>query len=98
MSGNWDVCPKCWDVAMDEFRKKHADVMALYGTVPVNEFDAARDALEPPVKQDFRTFREDYEIYGAETGLLQVSYRGNCKRCGIVLKFEFDKQLWPEAS
>lgn len=37
---------------------------------------------------DARTFREDYEIYGAETGTVTVSYRGECQRCNLLLEFE----------
>ena len=33
-------------------------------------------------------FREDYEIYGAETGTVTVSYHGECQRCGLKLVFE----------
>lgn len=29
------------------------------------------------------TFREDYEIYGAETGELIIHYRGRCTVCGL---------------
>lgn len=32
-------------------------------------------------------FREDYSIYGAETGTVTVEYRGECQRCGLVLEF-----------
>lgn len=32
-------------------------------------------------------FREEYGIYGAETGTVTVEYSGECQRCGLVLKF-----------
>jgi hypothetical protein len=30
-----------------------------------------------------RTFREDYEFYGAETGEVTARYRGRCTVCGL---------------
>ncbi len=32
-------------------------------------------------------FREDYEVYGAETGTVTVEYNGECQRCGLKLSF-----------
>ena len=38
-------------------------------------------------------FREDYEIYGAETGVVTVSYSGVCRQCGLSLHFEDRKPI-----
>lgn len=38
-------------------------------------------------------FREDYEIYGAETGVVTVSYSGACCLCGLSLCFEYRKSI-----
>jgi hypothetical protein len=35
-----------------------------------------------------KTFREDYEIYGAQDGVVKVSYSGHCSRCGSGLDFK----------
>lgn len=85
---NWAVCPRCMARARKAEADKLAEVMASYGTVPVAEFDAARAAIKPVRDQDYRTFREDYEIYGAEGGLVQVSYSGHCDVCGLSLDFK----------
>lgn len=84
---NWAVCPRCEQHRQSQLKSERAAVASLYGTVPVEEFDAARTAFaaveaEPPA----RTFREDYEFYGVEEGTLCISYRGGCNVCG--LKFE----------
>ena len=44
--------------------------------MPVEEFDQARAAIEPVRDADYATFREDYEIHGAETGTVEVGYAG----------------------
>lgn len=80
----WSTCPRCFHKAEEEHRKEVADVMALYGQVPVEEFDAKRAELpDAPRPQHFETFREDYEFWGADTGTLEVSYKGRCTKCGL---------------
>jgi hypothetical protein len=39
------------------------------------------------------TFREDYEIYGAETGTVKVYYGGSCENCGLTLNFEHEHEI-----
>jgi len=36
------------------------------------------------------TFREDYEIYGAEDGTVMVSYHGQCGECKTKLEFKHE--------
>lgn len=45
-------------------------------------------------------FREDYSIYGAETGTVTVEYRGECHRCGLVLEFTTEHPIpdWQPAN
>jgi hypothetical protein len=38
-------------------------------------------------------FREDYEIGGAETGTVTVSYRGECQQCGLLLEFKAEHPI-----
>jgi hypothetical protein len=71
--------------------------MASYGKVPAGEFDQARAAVEPVREADYATFREDYEIHGAETGTVEVGYAGECDTCGLSLDFH-DKHEIPGAS
>ena len=35
-----------------------------------------------------KNFREDYEFYGAETGVVTVVYSGRCVECGYGVSFE----------
>lgn len=72
--------------------------MALYGSLPVEEFDAKRVALKTPEPEDFRTLREDYEFYGAEEGEVQADYSGSCSACGLGVELKAHKRFWsPEA-
>lgn len=41
-----------------------------------------RDEYERP------EFREDYEIYGAESGTVCISYSGRCNSCGLSVSWE----------
>jgi hypothetical protein len=64
--------------------------------VPVDEFDKARQSLADDRSQFERrtpTFREDYEIYGAETGTVTVSYSGECTECHLKLSFTEDHPI-----
>jgi len=85
---NWAHCPRCTVRKWAELNKRRIKINSMYGTVPVDEFDAARQALsviEAEAENARPTFREDYEIYGADTGAVTVSYRGECQVCGLEL-------------
>jgi len=87
---NWAQCPRCAAVATAQFKARDAAIQASYGVVPVHEFDTARAALAADMAAfDKRepTFREDYGIFGAETGTVTVSYGGCCEVCGLSLDF-----------
>jgi hypothetical protein len=87
-ASNWVVCPRCK-------RRHHAKVVAAirvadeaYGKVSLEDWKklvSEADALDTPFGQS--TFREDYEIYGAETGEISVSYEGQCAVCRLSLSF-----------
>lgn len=88
---NWAKCPRCKanrikaaDVAQDAAR-------AAYGKVDVAEFERLRahaDGLSANVETGTDTFRESYEVYGAEQGEVVVGYAGRCTVCGLALTFE----------
>jgi hypothetical protein len=92
---SWSTCPRCYDRAKTASDKERVRVMALYGTVPVDEFDAARHALKTPTPDEFVTFREDYEFWGADTGEIQASYRGGCGVCGLAVELTASKRFYP---
>lgn len=94
---NWTTCPRCWDNAQEQNRAEAERVQALYGTVPVEEFDAAREALDPAQEADFSTFREDYEFYNASEGTVKGSYKGRCTVCGLSTEIKVEKRFWPDA-
>lgn len=83
---NWAPCPRCIKRA-ESFKADLLEEMnTSYGRIPLAEFDALRQRAEAPVEEK-RTFREDYEIYGAVDGTIVVSYRGHCSECGLALEF-----------
>ena len=85
---NWAQCPRCAANRQAAVRDLVAKVAQAYGVLPVTEFDRLREsAVDLECESLEPTFREDYEINGAETGEVVVSYRGSCARCGLSLKF-----------
>ena len=87
---NWAQCPRCTATGLKALDERDEAVQASYGKVPVDEFDEARRQHAAAVREfDLRhnTFREDYEIYGAEGGVITVEYAGSCSECGLELSF-----------
>lgn len=97
-ANNWAICPKCLAGARAFEQQARANVAALYGTVSVAEFDAAREAVQAVDPEKFQTFREDYEFYGAETGELIATYSGSCTECGLSCNLNVGKRFWPARS
>lgn len=87
---NWAYCPRCTQQGRAKLDKRAAAIQASYGKIPVEEFDEARRQHAAAVKafeQRERTFREDYEISGADTGTVTVGYSGSCAKCRLSLEF-----------
>lgn len=94
-ASNWAVCPRCMEKARAEKAELRAQVEAGYGVLPIDEFDALRARLAEPIDDEvLSTFREDYEIYGANTGTVKVSYSGSCEVCGANLDFQMERSFW----
>lgn len=91
---NWADCPRCKVIRETALVERERAVEDAYGKVPVAEFDAMRADLERD-KSTLAdpTFREDYEIYGAEDGVVRVKYSGHCRDCNLRLKFEHEHPL-----
>lgn len=86
-ASNYAICMRCVARAREAEAAQLALLMADYGKIPIAEFDAARAAVKPVREQEFTTFREDYEIYGASDGTVIVDYYGGCGKCGLKLSF-----------
>lgn len=91
-ANNWADCPHCLAVARAAKDEAVRHAAESYGKVPVSEFDVLRALAEAPIQME-STFREDYEIYGAEDGVVQVSYGGSCDECGAHLEFKFSQKV-----
>lgn len=100
---NWANCPRCIKLDQDEISEMRQNILDQYGKITVeayeyllNEYHAATKNLE--YKQSdyskYSTFREDYEFYGAETGTLEISYSGQCTKCGLKLQFKEEKEFY----
>jgi hypothetical protein len=79
---SWEICPRCLQQAQD---KGIADFKKTYGyTPPIDHIP-----IEP---EDYRTFREDYEI-GLYRGHFIVNYAGQCTVCKLRLDFRESRNL-----
>lgn len=86
-ASNWAVCPRCVKRAETARAEQIAATGASYGKVPEQEYAEAVKAIRDVNPEDYRTFREDWEIYGASEGTVTVSYGGSCDKCGTHLEF-----------
>lgn len=95
-ASNWAKCPRCQralDGTVKTLAKRLADA---YGNVPAAEYTELQNKLAEATAHAARghaTFREDYEIYGAETGTVTVGYSGSCGECGLSLSFNEEKPI-----
>lgn len=91
---NWTQCPRCLKRRAIEIENKTAQTAAAYGKVTVERFDQMRAELES-LRTDHidNTFREDYEIFGAEDGTVEVRYRGACGTCNLRMEFGHSHEI-----
>jgi hypothetical protein len=92
----WSICPKCLAAEVERVEAEERRVAALYGTVPLEEYEAERDKLEPVVGESFATFREDWEFTRPDSGTISVSYGGGCRTCGLGVTLTAEKTFFPE--
>lgn len=86
---NWAVCPFCKMAALDELAELQRQVDDGYGVLSVPEWDALRERVAKGIdERSLTTFREDYEIYGATSATINVSYSGHCATCGAGVDFQ----------
>lgn len=88
---NYAKCPRCQKALDGTVRTLARRLEDGYGEVSIAEYTDLQNRLaEAAVKAKVgsQTFREDYEIYGAETGTVTVSYGGSCSHCGLSLSFK----------
>lgn len=92
---NWAVCPCCLHNTKLDLAERKEEVRKKYGKVSIEEWDKISGVLYHEVDEEaVRTFREDYDFWGAETGLLMISYRGECTKCGLKFEHEDSKTFW----
>lgn len=94
-ASNWAICPACLNKAQTELERLYQEIQASYGQLPLEEFDALRTRHAAGINHDeFRTFREDYEFYGAEDGTVVATYSGHCQKCNVGTDFVHRAPFW----
>lgn len=93
-ASNWAICPRCRRAEEARIADLQDDARVAYGVVPSDEYEAMRAMAAVPINlHALQTLREDYEIWGAETGTVNVSYGGHCQECGLGLDFKFTREF-----
>lgn len=97
---NWAKCPLCVNRAELAYEKKANDVAVAYGRIPEEEFSRLHVALRAELREmnewdSYRTGREDWDIYGAETGTVTIEYGFSCDVCGLTADFKQQLVLLP---
>lgn len=95
---NWAICPRCRDNAKREHDERFQAALDAYGKVPAAEYERLRGEAQTPFNEEaFRTFREDYEFYGASDGMVTASYSGHCDKCHLGLDFKREQWFYESA-
>jgi len=101
---NWAGCPRCKAGNVDEVLRLEDALRQAYGKVSLEDYQKIQAQLTIAREDDDhlrdggrRNFREDYEIYGAEDGVIKLDYSGSCTKCGLRVSFDFEKPFWPES-
>lgn len=87
-ASNYAVCPRCLRRAREARAAELLKITESYGKVSPVEYLKAVSAVSEVSRDDYYTFAEYYEIYGAEDGTVTVDYGGSCTRCGLSLSFK----------
>lgn len=91
---NWAVCPRCTKKREEDLIAFDLKVANAYGTEPMEVFEGMRAELASKQAEPMpETLREDYEFWGADEGVLYVSYRCHCQACGLSHKFEHSEPI-----
>lgn len=83
-ASNWAVCPRCLRRSVDE----QEAAMARLTAAGLND-----GSFTLTVRPAGPTFREDYEIHGADRGTVKVSYGGTCEACGLSVEFDHEHEI-----
>ena len=87
-ASNYAVCPRCTRRAQKAAQDALAKAQEAYGQVGAGEYERLRsEAQELFQATPGYKFREDYEVYGADSGAVVVSYGGSCEACGLSVSF-----------
>jgi len=104
---NWAVCPRCRARRQQTAQRLWDAAANAYGVVPRGEYERLYNAAAAYALRELnddraanRTFREDYEITGADDGEVVINYSGWCTKCNLSLAIEHRHSLlveeWPE--
>lgn len=61
-ASRWSACPVCAERRAAKIDEARAKAEALYGTVPIEEYEAAKRHVADLTNTTTRAFREDWEF------------------------------------
>lgn len=89
---NWAICPRCVARAQKANLESQQGFSEIAAKLTPDQLKLVQTAVRPVNEEDFREFREDYEIYIAD-GKVKVSYSGHCQTCKLGLDFDHEVEI-----
>lgn len=93
---NWETCPNCYRIAIEEYNELGDTIISSYGEIPRDEYMALVRKYESGMRKLEFTLREDYEIgiYDDDDGAeFYVSYKAQCSECGFSHIFKHTEKV-----
>ena len=89
---NYAICPRCLAEAR-AYATATLDMLRDRGVPEETISKLTKGALDKVNPEDYRTWREEYQFYGASSGFITVDYYGECQECGLSLSFEDEHRI-----
>lgn len=92
----YSACPRCRHNLEQQPKDLQETAALTYGKADQKRYDEVREQLlvaNAALSSMRETFREDWELYGTQSGTLTVQYHGECSVCGLKLEFT-DKKVF----
>ena len=95
----WQQCPQCSEEAEKKINELTNSIDEQYGRLDPEswlEFKRCTELDIDEIERSEQTWREQFEFFGAESGVLKVSYSAYCTVCKLKLEFKQEHPFYPE--
>lgn len=98
MSANSHIqCPNCRALNQQKIQTLEQRIADAYGTVSRTEFEKLIQELEAlKITALSESLAQYYEIFGADSGTVEVDYSARCTVCEYAVSFRHSHELMPQ--